>query len=124
MRRPLPAGSEVTVRVPVELHPTTKALVKGFATALAEKLRKAEIDYGYGDGWRTDAWEAECRQQMLVHIDKGDPRDVAIYCAFMWQRGWRTSERCDYCGPGVSTGLPGNACENCMNTGVKNPVSR
>lgn len=28
---------------------------------------------------------------------------------------------CEYCGPGVRTGLPGNACENCMNTGLKNP---
>lgn len=30
---------------------------------------------------------------------------------------------CEYCGPGVSTGLPGNACENCMNTGLKNPTA-
>jgi hypothetical protein len=28
---------------------------------------------------------------------------------------------CEYCGPGKSTGLPGNACENCMNTGYKYP---
>jgi hypothetical protein len=28
-------------------------------------------------------------------------------------------EPCQYCGPGVRTGLPGNACENCMNTGVQ-----
>ena len=25
---------------------------------------------------------------------------------------------CEYCGPGIYTGLPGNACENCMNTGL------
>jgi hypothetical protein len=24
-------------------------------------------------------------------------------------------DACEYCGPGKSTGLPGNACENCMN---------
>lgn len=28
---------------------------------------------------------------------------------------------CEYCGPGILTGLPGNACENCMNTGLKYP---
>lgn len=28
---------------------------------------------------------------------------------------------CTYCGPGMRTGLPGNACENCMNTGLANP---
>lgn len=32
-------------------------------------------------------------------------------------------EPCEYCGPGKSTGLPGNACENCMNTGLKNPTA-
>jgi hypothetical protein len=30
-------------------------------------------------------------------------------------------EPCDYCGDGKHTGLPGNACENCMNTGLKYP---
>jgi hypothetical protein len=28
---------------------------------------------------------------------------------------------CEYCGTGRHTGLPGNACENCMNTGYKHP---
>jgi hypothetical protein len=31
---------------------------------------------------------------------------------------------CEYCGPGVYTGLPGNACENCMNTGDRDPEKR
>lgn len=26
-------------------------------------------------------------------------------------------KRCPYCKDGIRTGLPGNACENCMNTG-------
>lgn len=29
---------------------------------------------------------------------------------------------CTYCGPGVRTGLPSNACENCMGTGLNEPV--
>lgn len=29
--------------------------------------------------------------------------------------------RCEYCGEGKHTGLPGGACENCMNTGYKYP---
>lgn len=28
-------------------------------------------------------------------------------------------EPCENCGPGIYTGLPGNACENCLNTGLK-----
>lgn len=30
-------------------------------------------------------------------------------------------ESCPYCLPGTYTGLPGNACENCMNTRLKYP---
>jgi hypothetical protein len=33
------------------------------------------------------------------------------------------AEPCDYCGPGKRTGLPSNACENCLNTGLKNPTA-
>jgi hypothetical protein len=29
--------------------------------------------------------------------------------------------KCEYCGDGKHTGLPGNACENCINTGYKYP---
>jgi Lar family restriction alleviation protein len=32
-------------------------------------------------------------------------------------------EPCEYCRNGKRTGLPGNACENCMNTGLKNPTA-
>src|SRR3954462_5177751 len=28
---------------------------------------------------------------------------------------------CEYCGSGKRTGLPGNACEHCMNTGYAHP---
>lgn len=31
---------------------------------------------------------------------------------------------CEYCGPGMIGGLPGNACENCMNTGLKYPKAK
>jgi hypothetical protein len=33
------------------------------------------------------------------------------------QRDEIARARCPYCLPGIITGLPGNACENCMNTG-------
>lgn len=73
------------------LHPATRDLVERFARALAEKLAKAEAKYGYTDGWLSANWEADCREALLGHIDKGDPRDVAAYCAFMWHHGWPTS---------------------------------
>lgn len=80
------------------LHPATAELVSGFAKALAEKLRRAEQKYGYSDGWLTDDWQIECGRELMRHITKGDPLDVAAYCAFMWKRGWST------CVPGIEFG--------------------
>jgi hypothetical protein len=78
--------------VPPELHPDSKQLVQLFAEELARKLRSAEGKYGYADGWLHQDWEAECREHLVQHLKKGDPRDVAIYCAFMWAHGWRIDE--------------------------------
>ncbi len=77
---------------PTNLHPRTLDLVQRFAAALAKKLRLAEEKYGFGDGWADDNWEQECRAHLYSHIEKGDPRDVAAYCAFMWHHGWITSQ--------------------------------
>lgn len=76
--------------IPDGLHPATADLVLRFATALAEKLHKAEQKYGYADDWKKDGWSTQCQSHFLQHITKGDPRDVAAYCAFMWHHGWST----------------------------------
>lgn len=73
------------------LHPATADLVRRFAAALAEKLAAAEKKYGYSDGWADPAWMDECRQKLMEHIAKGDPRDVAAYCAFLWHHGESTA---------------------------------
>lgn len=75
---------------PTNLNPRTLDLVQRFALALAKKLRLAEEKYGHTDGWSRDDWEAECRDHLYQHLEKGDPRDVAAYCAFMWHHGWIT----------------------------------
>lgn len=80
-----------TINVPDELFPATEQLVVDFAEALAAKLRAAEQKYGYSNGWLTDDWEDECLKELHLHIAKGDPRDVALFCAFMWRRGWKTA---------------------------------
>ena len=80
----------IDLEVPEGLHPETRNLVADFAKALAEKLYAAEKKYGYSDGWLSPDWEQECRSHFLAHIGKGDPRDVAAYCAFMWKHGWPT----------------------------------
>ena len=73
------------------LHPKTSDLVQRFAAALAEKLSAAEKKYGYSDGWASPNWMDECRQHLSAHIAKGDPRDVAAYCAFLWHHGATTA---------------------------------
>jgi hypothetical protein len=75
----------------VELHPRTADLVRRFSAALAEKLSAAEEKYDYGDGWASPDWMDQCRRQLMEHIAKGDPRDVAAYCAFLWHHGEPTS---------------------------------
>jgi hypothetical protein len=66
-------------------------LVSRFSAALLEKLRAAEAKYGRKDDWLDPNWEADCQRQLLEHVAKGDPRDVAAYAAFCWHHGWPTA---------------------------------
>lgn len=80
------------VRPPVEgLHPLTQQLVDDFAHALALKLRAAETKYGHLAEWAEPNWRAECQRQLVQHVAKGDPLDVAAYAAFCWRHGWPTA---------------------------------
>lgn len=78
------------INMPDTLHKDTRYLVILFAEAMALKLNKAQEKYGYDNGWAGNDWEAECRERLHEHLAKGDPRDVANYCAFMWHHGWST----------------------------------
>ena len=77
-----------SIAIPDGLHPDTAKLVCDFAEAVAEKLRRAEVKYGYLDAWKLDHWRDGCAAELLRHVHKGDPRDVAAYCAFAWFHGW------------------------------------
>nr|WP_316642853.1 hypothetical protein [uncultured Roseateles sp.] len=79
------------ISIPYGLHPATAQLVQRFATALAMKLRQAERKHGYSDHWQSPDWMDECRADLWQHWDKGDPRDVAAYCAFLWHHGEKTA---------------------------------
>lgn len=63
-------------------------LVDRFAAALKEKLHAAEAKYGHGDAWKRDDWRDDLVHALCDHVAKGDPRDVAAYCAFAWHHGW------------------------------------
>lgn len=73
------------------LHPQTALLISDYAAAVGGKLYQAERKYEFGDNWRTDDWETQCKVELLRHVFKGDPLDVGAYAAFCWRRGWSTT---------------------------------
>ena len=75
-----------------QLHFDTASALNGFMGALRDKLIAAQVKHGVTDEWRREDWKEECQEQLQEHVDKGDPRDVAIYALFCWARGWKTSE--------------------------------
>jgi hypothetical protein len=87
------AGTASSIAMPAGLHPDTQDLVIRFATALAVKLHAAELKHGYSDGWKEPHWMDECRQKLIEHLAKGDPRDVTAYCAFLWHHCQSTSPK-------------------------------
>jgi hypothetical protein len=66
----------------------TDDLINHFAAALREKLTAAEQKYGYDDAWLNGDWRDDLVRKLQEHVQKGDPRDVAAYCAFAWHHGW------------------------------------
>jgi hypothetical protein len=66
---------------------------------MADKLSAAQIKHGYKDGWSevTHEWPSpECHEALMDHLRKGDPVDVANFCAFLWYHKLSTT----YCGKG------------------------
>jgi hypothetical protein len=62
--------------------------VDRFATAMKAKLAKAR-EKGR-NGWQSPEWTApEISLDLLRHVEKGDPIDVANYCMFLFERGER-----------------------------------
>lgn len=76
---------------PTTLNRDSMQLVLEFAAAMAEKMKAAEIKYGYDNDWKYPDWMEGCQKQIKEHLEKGDPRDVAIYAAFCWYHKWSTN---------------------------------
>jgi hypothetical protein len=74
---------------PNGLPKTLEELFPAFSQALLEKALRAREKYGFPeDGWRQDGWQETLAKELLEHVHKGDPRDVAVYAAFAWYHGW------------------------------------
>ncbi len=68
-----------------------RSLVDRFAVGLYQKLVETHQKRGYPDDhhpWMSDRWADDLRAQLRRHVGKGDPLDVAAYCAFAWHHGW------------------------------------
>lgn len=86
-------GSVVrSVRLSENLSLDTQNLLLDFVEDLGWKLSKAQEKYGYSDGWMKSDWMDKCREDLLEHIKKGDPIDVAAYCAFLWYHDESTNK--------------------------------
>lgn len=60
------------------------SLVAGFAQALLEKLDDMQEDAL----WTSPEQGDRLRRRVRQHVENGDPRDVAVYCAWAWHHGW------------------------------------
>lgn len=88
----------------------TDELIDRFAVALTDNLRAAEEKYGWDGGWTDPAAVDAMRESLYEHLDNGDPRDVAAYCAFLWHHGASTAfpeppepARCERCGDSLTS---------------------
>lgn len=90
------------IAMPAELHQDSQQLVHETATAMAEKLARAQVKYGFDNGWKVPPSSAsgddgrhfwsreECLTAFYHHLGKGDPLDCINYLAFMRANGWAT----------------------------------
>lgn len=89
-----PDGMEhFTVKLPEGLARSTQYLIVDTAQALGNKLLAAQSKRKADPvGWMRNDWEDDCRADLMHHIQKGDPRDVMAYAAFMHYHGWSTAK--------------------------------
>lgn len=63
-----------------------------FMRAAYSKAREARDKYNFPElGWATPDWQEELQRGIAEHVQKGDPRDVAVYAMFAWFHGWSTA---------------------------------
>jgi len=64
-----------------------------------------------------------CKDKIIIKFDL-KPGEEKLSFNQLMQLYPCPDEPCEYCGDGKFTGLPSNACENCMNTGLKYPKAK
>ncbi|OUJ70174.1 hypothetical protein [Hymenobacter crusticola] len=88
-------ASELRSRIPVGIPQTLETLFQAYGQELLEKALRARVKYGFPeDGWKQEGWQDTLVKELLEHVYKGDPRDVAVYSAFAWWHGWSIRPTC------------------------------
>lgn len=72
------------------LHPDSQKIFFETFDELADKMIANQEKYDYTNEWLTEDWKQQCQQNLIKHIEKGDPKDVSIYALFMIYRGRET----------------------------------
>ncbi|QHV99249.1 hypothetical protein [Spirosoma endbachense] len=85
----LPEPTESAINE-ADLRDEFRHLLNGFMRALLEKLIANERKYKFGWAWQESDWEEQLQRDLVKHIEKGDPRDTAIFSLFAWHHQWRT----------------------------------
>ena len=68
----------------VDMHIDDRA-VDNIAKAMKQKLANQRAK-GYA-GWNDDCSQERLSEMLRAHVEKGDPIDVANFCAFLLYRG-------------------------------------
>lgn len=74
-----------------ELRDDFREILCRFNKVLLDKLLANERKYKFGYSWQESDWEEQLQRDLVAHVEKGDPRDVAIFGLFAWHHGWRTA---------------------------------
>lgn len=85
------------VELPDELAPDTARMVLTMADRMGAKL--AQKQEAKGTSWRTCSWYY-LKQQLYLHLMKGDPVDVANFCAMLLaqDKDTRPDVSVEFCG--------------------------
>ena len=84
----------VCVLVALQDRDPLKAMLRKFHDDLLDKLLAARVKSGFkndaGEAWEKKDWSKKLTVDLLKHIAKGDPLDVAAYAAFAHHHRWQT----------------------------------
>lgn len=77
-------------RGPTDEEAQLYVLCQMFALKMFWKAFEAEQKYNFNGAWREPDWQEDFVKKFSYHVLKGDPRDVALFCAFADHHGWST----------------------------------